>query len=131
MARLLEFLGPILSPVLTFWCPMLIGAVLLLSAGVYFVPRGRRLRYLLCSLGAVLVPVISLTLYLWRHKERNQVADVEYWGISLLIGLVFIASSRSLAWVRLLLGLAYIPIMGTYLIGYALYFLCAAFGDCL
>jgi hypothetical protein len=94
----------------------------------------RLARTLVLSIGAVVGPRLSMMAYLFVSRSYGwgaEVSDYCFFGLSIGIGLVCIALMPFHPIVRAGLAILYVPIAYTFLLLYALGFVCDNFGDCL
>jgi hypothetical protein len=97
-------------------------------------PLSRR-RWLVSLISAELLPILLTTAYLlltrWPARVFTSWSDTIALAGCVVVGVICFSLSPFPAWVRVLIGALYIPVMGFLLAGYSLAFVCSAFHDCL
>ena len=94
-----------------------------------------RNRYIESVLGAVLVPFIIVTVYLyasrWPERVWTEGSDTAAWVVSVALGIMFVVRLPVRLWVCAVLAALYVPVISVLLFVYAANLVCAAFGDCM
>ena len=94
-----------------------------------------RRRWLGLILATEFVPPLGMTFYStavhWWERAFPPAIDEIALTTALVAGTAFIFVLPLPLWVRILAALGYVPLMLVYLMGFGVWFACAAFRDCL
>jgi len=127
----------LIQAVLNFLLAHWIHSIALIVLGTitcFIIPSAsRRLRAFILS--SIVIPVAFTTLYLvvsrWLRFTTSATVDQSAIVSALVLGLILVSVLPIHPFFRVLGGILYAPVMGSFLLGYGFFFTCAVFNDCL